>query len=236
MNETLEFLEFSIPCKDVGKSLAWYQELGFTELQTSDVRAHHYAVVTDGDFCIGLHGNNHAAAGLSFVRRNLAHHVRRETLAGAQFESTRLGEDEFNEAVQSDPDGTLMIMLEARTFSPGITNAGCAPVIGRLDHIVLPCMRLDATLEFWQEYGFISVESGTEATAELHFPGVAIQLREGTRYAELQFCPTRFNSIMHAVARTSIAARPTTNGFYLTAPEGTRLVIENAEGDAEQTL
>jgi hypothetical protein len=170
------------------------------------------------------------------VRRNLAHHVRRNELDGALFEFMRLGDDEFNEAVQVDPDSTLMIMLEARTFSPGITNADCAPVIGRLDHIALPCKRLDATLAFWQEYGFISVESGTEGTAELHFPGVAIHLREGTRYAELQFRPTRFNSIMDAVERTSIGTRPTTNGFYLTAPEGTRLVIENAEGDAEQTL
>ena len=97
-------------------------------------------------------------------------------------------------------------------------------------------MRLDATLEFWQECGFISVESGTEGTAELHFPGVAIQLCEGTRWAELQFSPANFTSSLHAIERMNMDARPTTNGFYLTAPEGTRLVIKDTKGDDEQTL
>jgi len=225
MSELLQFLEFSIPCPDVGESLAWYQQLGFTELETSDIRTHHYAVVSDGDFCIGLHDSNHASVGLSFVRPDVARHVRHEQLAGNSFEYARLGGEEFNEAAQKDPDGILMLMLEARTFSPGIKDKQQTPLTGCLEHIALPCMHLDDALEFWQRYNFIVVESGEAGLAELHSPDLTIQLREGTRHPELHFRPTDYAASLQAMEHTNTAVQLVNNGYRLTSPEGTWLVI-----------
>jgi hypothetical protein len=228
MSEALKFLEFSIPCRDVGESLAWYLQLGFTELETGDIRTHHYAVVSDGDFCIGLHDGNHASVGLSFVRPDVASHVRHEQLAGNTFSYARLGVEEFNEAAQIDPDGTLMVMLEARTFSSGIKSTQLIPLTGQLEQIALPCMRLDDALNFWQRYNFIVVESGVAGTAELHSPDVTLQLREGTRHPELHFRPIDYAASLQAMEQTNTALQPANNGYCLTSPEGTRLVITNA--------
>ena len=49
------FLEFSVRAEDILESLAFYKALGFTELAIGDVWKHKYAVVSDGDICIGLH-------------------------------------------------------------------------------------------------------------------------------------------------------------------------------------
>jgi len=225
MSETLQFLEFSIPCPDVGESLAWYLQLGFAELETGDIRTHHYAVVSDGDFCIGLHDSNYASLGLSFVRPDVASHVRNEQRAGHSFEFARLGVEDFNEAAQIDPDGTLMVMLEARTFSPGIKNKQRSPLTGCLDHVALPCMQLDDALEFWQRYNFIVVESGKAGMAELHSPDVTLQLREGTRHPELHFRPTDYAASLQAMEHTNTAVQLVNNGYRLTSPEGTWLVI-----------
>jgi hypothetical protein len=233
MSESLQFLEFSIPCPDVGESLAWYRQLGFAELKTGDIRTHHYAVVSDGDFCIGLHDSNYASLGLSFVRPDVASHVRSEQLAGHSFEFTRLGVEDFNEAAQIDPDGTLMVMLEARTFSPGIKDTQQIPLTGHLEHLILPCMRLDDAVAFWQRYNFIVVESGIAGMAELHSPHVTLQLREGTRHPELHFRPIDYAASLQAMEQTNIALQPANNGYCLTSPEGTRLIISNASTMAE---
>ena len=225
MSKTLQFLEFSIPCQDVGESLAWYRHLGFTELETGDIRTHHYAVVTDGDFCIGLHDSSFTSMGLSFVRPNIASHIRNEKLAGNDFEYVRLGVEEFNEAAQLDPDGTLLLMLEARTFSSGVKDTQQNPLLGCLEHIALPCMRLGDSLEFWQRYNFIAVETDVTGTANLHSPDVTLQLREGTRHPELHFRPTDYAASIQAVEDTNTTAKLIQNGYYLTAPEGTRLIV-----------
>ena len=133
MDDSLKFLEFSLPAADVRGALEWYRALGFTELTTADIRTWHYAVVTDGELCLGLHGEQVDQCGLCFVRPNLADYVRSREAGGVEFAVTRIGIDDFHEALLRDPVGNCAVLIEARTFSSAPDIA--VPLIGKLKHI-----------------------------------------------------------------------------------------------------
>jgi hypothetical protein len=222
-----QFLELSLPASEVRESLAWYSALGFGEHETRDVHSYHYAVVSISGICIGLHAERVTAPGLSFVRPELARYVRNEELHGRVFDYAAIGEDQFHEARLADPDGTLAIMLEARTFSPATPDEASALLTGPVERIRLPCMRLHDSIKFWQDNGFIVVESDSEGTAELHTPGLSVELREGTRHVELLFAPAEPQQCLHELTANKIAFRPTAEGHELIAPEGTRLIVQD---------
>ncbi len=234
MTDELQFLELSLPAPDVRDSLEWYRSLGFIELSTTDVRDYPYAVVTDGHFCIGLHGSVLAAPGLTFVRPDLEKHVRSLQLEDDHFEHISLGTDEFHEAIQADPNGSLAIMLEARTFSPS-HNSDTTPLTGMLDSLTLPCLHIAKSLEFWQRYGFMAVESEDSDHAELHRPGLAIELQAGTHNIMLCFQPHDYDAAVAALNRTHELKMFKHNGLKaveLTAPEGTRLLVLTSQADS----
>lgn len=227
MADFIQFIELSIPASDVLESLAWYQTLGFTELPTTDTLARHYGVITNGQFCIGLHGDGLDGPGLTFVRRDLARHVYAMEAAGHEFEKTSLGVDSLHEAWQRDCDGTLAILLEARTFSPGHMRAGQL-AIGDLLHIALPCQDVSDALTFWQSYGFIGVENAASDTVELHTPGITLALTAGNRQLTMRFQPTDFPACIELLKnRCKLRAVNTAfgRGAEFTAPEGTRIQL-----------
>jgi catechol 2,3-dioxygenase-like lactoylglutathione lyase family enzyme len=227
VTEQLHFLELSIPAPDVQESLAWYQGLGFSELPTTDALAQHYGVVSNGQFYIGLHGDGLDQPGLTFVRRNLARHVHEMVAAGQEFEQTRLGIDALHEARQRDRDGTLAILLEARTFSPGYRRTGPL-AIGDLLHIALPCMDVSDALGFWQNYSFIGVENTSSGTAEMHMPGLTLALTAGNRQLTLRFQPAdlpRCVDLLKNRYKLRTVETPFGGGAEFTAPEGTRIQL-----------
>ena len=226
--DTMQFLELSLPSNDVRKSLEWYRSLGLFELVTNDIRQYHYAVISDGHFCIGLHGNDLPGPGLSFVRQNLAPHILERMDTGDEFIQAVLGEDSFHEAAQADPDGSLAILMEARTFSPSHAEEQ-QPLIGALERIILPCMRIEESLEFWQRHGFIAVESEAHDHAELHAPGLLVGLHAGTRTITLRFQPHDYDAAiatLNQIYELKMFSDNNVKGVELTAPEGTRIQLQ----------
>ena len=226
MEEAPRFLEICLPCPDVAESLAWYLGLGFTELPTTDARDYPYAVVTDGTTPLGLHGAGIDAPGLIFVRPELAGYARRLEHRGKPFLRLTLGQDQFHETVQADPEGSLAVMVEARTFSSGHTG-GKSPATGNIDCIQLPCLQLDPVLEFWHDFGFIGVANDATRSAELHIPGLRVELHEGTRVPCLLFGTRDLAASVTAIERHA-TTRTAAEGVELVAPEGTRLRIVEA--------
>ncbi len=223
MSEDLQFLELSLPVNDIRRSLEWYRGLGFVELTTNDVRHHHYAVVSNGDFAIGFHTDQLPAPALSFVQPNMARHILDRMEQGEEFLHAKLGVDDFHEAVQTDPDGNLAVTLEARTFSPGHAESN---EIGHLQHMAIPCMHVADSLDFWQRYSFIAVESDDADHAELHTPGLVIELHAGTRDLTLRFAPADCDNLiarLHSQYKLRMFRHGETKGVELTAPEGTRI-------------
>jgi hypothetical protein len=167
------------------------------------------------------------------VRRNLARYVHDMMAAGQEFEYTNLGIDALHEARQRDRDGTLAILLEARTFSPGHTRAESLAIADLL-HIALPCMDVGETLEFWQGYGFIGVENAASDTVELHTPGLTLALTAGNRQLTLRFQPTDFPGCIELLKNRYTLKTINTafgRGAEFTAPEGTRIQLIESSGD-----
>ncbi len=65
------FLELSLAAHSIVESFEFYRALGFTDVATGDILAHPYAVVHDGQLCIGLHERNADEPRLTFIRPDL---------------------------------------------------------------------------------------------------------------------------------------------------------------------
>lgn len=221
------FLEFSIPTPDILRSLAFYRALGFTEIPTGDIRRHHYAVVTDGQIAIGLHGGGIGEAALAFVRPDLARHVRALADAGHEFEFQRLGTEEFNEAAVRSPDGHLILMMEARTFSPGEEDEVAAPLIGRCTEVLMTSADLRVTLEFFENAGFLATDEGEPDRAWLTTPGLTLALEAASRARGpvLRFAAPDAAEMLRQLEAMEMRAARAGGGWSLAAPEGTVLLI-----------
>lgn len=222
-----KFLEVSVPTADILGSLSFYRSLGFAELTTGDIRPWHYAVVTDGSIAIGLHSAGIGEPALAFVRPNLARQVSVLAGAGHDFEFRRLGAEEFNEAALRSPDGHLILMMEARTYSPGDVGGGSAPVIGRCTEISLACADVGTTRAFFENAGFLPAVDDDAEIVRLHTPGITLGLREHPQLpvATLRFSVDDPPRVVRALEERDMRVIRASGDHVLKAPEGTRLVI-----------
>jgi len=220
------FLELSVPTADVLRSLNFYRALGFGELPAGDIRPWHYAVVTDGGIALGLHGGGIEETALCFVRPNLAGQVRTLEAAGYDFEFSRLGAEEFHEAALRSPDGHLLLMIEARTFSPGGAGPGTDALLGRCGEVLLDCADLPASRAFFAAAGFLEAGSD-EATVRLGAPGITLALRESRRPGglALRFHARDPAAVAQRLDALDLPVSRGPEGRVLRAPEGTRLAI-----------
>lgn len=189
-----QFLELSVPTPDPGASLDFYRRLGFSEIRVNDVRARDYAAVTDGQIVIGLHGTGSTGGGnqggaleepaLTFVRPGLASHARALVDRGIELEFFRLDDDQFHEVRFRSPDGHLLQLLEAPTFSVADEDQP-APVIGRCIRLELGCPAPEATRLFFEQGGFLGsgIDEGGNDAGEvlLAVPGLLLALLPSTR-------------------------------------------------------
>lgn len=230
------FLELSVPTADILRSLGFYRALGFTELSTGDIRPWHYAVVTDGSIILGLHGGGIEEPALTFVRPNLARQVRALEQYGQEFEFQRLGAEEFNEAALRTPDGQLILMIEARTFSPADEDSVATPAVGRCAEVSLACVDVDVSRVFFENAGFLAAQDDGRAAPDtaagrgvvrLNAPGITLGLRESARIAALtlRFPARDRKAMIRALEEKDLRPAREPEGQVLKAPEGTRLVI-----------
>jgi len=221
------FLELSLPAANVLESLGFYRSLGFAECATGDIRRWHYAVVTDGQVCIGLHGAGVEEPTLSFVRPGLAPHVAELAQRGHDIEWQQLGPDDFHEAALRAPDGHLIRMMEARTFSPGEPPA-TGPLGAMGTEVAIHCRDFSTAAGYYESAGFLPLEPGAALSRRLQAPGLVIALSEGAGPAG---CALRFrcrdpDRTAQDLKSRDFLVRSGPGGFELRAPEGTRLLLE----------
>jgi hypothetical protein len=226
------FLEFSVPTPDIIDSLGFYKLLGFRELKTSDVWSHRYAVVSDGELCIGLHGEPVEQPALTFVQSDIAVEARSMTDAGFEFEYLRTDEDQFNEVGFLTPDGQLVSMIEARTFSGNAEEADSS-VCGRFIELTLPVRDTLRAGRFWAPLAPELLRVREEPTMHMRFnaAGLPLGLSESIALSgpSLCFrCDDR-EAIWIALARHGFAHKefPGFEGAFMQidAPEGTTLFL-----------
>jgi len=146
------FLEFSLPTADIQASLHFYGKLGFSEAHVGETWPHPYGVVTDGRICLGLHQQGVAEPTLTFVKPGLLRHLEELEARAIEFEYRRLGNDVFNEVAWKDPDGQLLRLIEARTFSPSKRSSTETSQCGYFVEIALPSADLPAGKSYWRHW------------------------------------------------------------------------------------
>ena len=150
------FLEISVCTHDIQESLEFYQRLGFAQAEAGDVWSHRYTVITDGRLILGLHEYEFASPSLTYVRPELAAHLDALRVHDVKFEFEKTGDDQFNEAGFLDPDGQMVTLLEARTFSPLSPNAEGESQCGHFSEYTIPSRNVEAAIAFWEPLGFVT--------------------------------------------------------------------------------
>ena len=224
------FLEISVHTPDILESFGFYKALGFTELETSDVWPHKYAVVSDGVLSIGLHDYPLDSPMITFVQQNLAKRARQMTDHGFDFKFLRLDEDVFNELGLTDRDGHMLRMVEARTFSGGDefdNDSTC----GTWFEMSLPVRDAVRSAHFWASVAPVLLRMREEPTTHMRFDadGIAVGLSESIALdgPSLCFkCPDR-DALKALVKKHGLTHKkfPGFEGAFLAvqAPEGTTL-------------
>ncbi len=226
------FLEFSVRAPDILESLAFYKSLGFAELLIGDVWKHRYAVVSDGELCIGLHDLEFDGPALTFVHPEIAKHARAMADHGFDFRYLKADRDEFNQLGFTDHDSHMIVMLEARTFSPPVDELPRS-LCGEWFETTLPVKDAMHTGRFWAPLAPVLLRLREEPTVHMRFDaeGMPLGLSESIALAQPSLCfkCADRDALLAAVERLGIRSAPFP-GFEgafveLRAPEGTRLYV-----------
>ena len=226
------FLEISVRTDNVPESLHYYKTLGFTELETSDVRSHRYAVISDGVLCIGLHDRDFDSPAITFVQPDLARHARSMADHGFDFSFMQLDEDSFNEIGVKDRDGHLIAMLEARTFHGDDENDNDS-ICGNWFELTLPVRDAMRSAHFWGPVAGAILSMREEPTVHMRFDagGIALGLSESIALEQPSLC---FKCPDKAALQELVKGQDLKSGKFpgfegafmvLTAPEGTQLYV-----------
>ena len=224
MSSLGQFLELSVPATNLAASLDFYLQLGFSEMRVNDIRPDSYAAVTDGQIVIGLHGTGLGEPALTFVKPELARHARALVDAGTELDFQRLDNDQFNEIGLRTPDGLLVQLLEAPTFT--VADDGfVAPLIGRCIEVTLGSTALADTRNFFELAGFLGTDGEDEDSVLLSAPGLSLALRPEMQRGgvTLRFEPA--GDWRQLLDVRGITARRAGPNDLLVAPEGTRLLL-----------
>ena len=225
------FLEFSLACPDVLDSLRFYQRLGFAELPVNDVRQRKYAVVSDGTFCIGLHGGGLDAPALSFVRQDVAGFARQLESMGGEPAFVRTGTEEFHELGLMDPAGNGVVVQEARTFSAWL-DLDFETQVGRVGSVCIPCRQVDESVGFWQSGGLVLDEDVPDPPPILRSGALALIVDPYLQpaAASLDLVVEDVDDALQNLAAAEIDTENTPAGPAVRAPEGTLLRLKTTDG------
>ena len=229
------FLELSLPAPRILESWQFYQRLGFSSAPVGETWPHRYSVVTDGRIVVGLHDEGGVTAPLlTYVLPDLVRRVPALEADGIDFDSRQLGEDTFNEALFTTPDGQQVRLLEARTFSP--PEHPPQSRLGWFEELALPVGDLGEARTYWERLGFVTaaesndpwphlsltsdtLDIGLYLTRELRRPTLVFSVEDGVALRE------RLTEIgVQPEMRLPRALDPDAH-LLVVAPEGTQLLV-----------
>lgn len=235
------FLEVSVHAPNALESLEFYQKLGFSSAEVGETWSHPYGVVTDGRLAIGLHQYDFPSPSLTFVKPDLYRHLEPLEALGIEFVFRKLGDNVFNEAGFRDPNGLMVTLLEARTFSPPARDPAEVSACGYFSEFGVPSASADAAKRFWEQLGFVAVEEFQDPFRRIaltsDFLDLGLYETRDLRRPVLTFVdadmPARIARIMRLGLEPSPRLPPcfdAQSSAMFVAPEGTPLLL--LTGDA----
>lgn len=170
------FLEISLHTPEILESLAFYERLGFSQAPANETWKHPYAVVTDGRLTLGLHQYQFPSPSLTYVQPDLARHIGELDRLGLDWVFRKLETDTFNEAGFRDPEGQVLTLLEARTYSPTARRSHETSQLGWFEEFALPVRDLERARAFWESIGFVSTGGGEEPFERVSLSGCGLDI------------------------------------------------------------
>jgi hypothetical protein len=206
------------------ESLRFYEALGFWQAPVGETWQHPYAVVTDGRAHLGLHGYSFDSPALTWVLPDLRRHVPRlEAL------------ESFNELGFLSPDGQMIALLEARTYSPAGRPPQQPSLLDWFEEILLPCSDKARSSAFWERLGFVAVEESDDSLPRVGLTSDSIDIALTTHPAVteplLVFKAGDLTGRRERIAAAGIQAARLPRGLdplrlaLLRSPEGTGLLV-----------
>lgn len=222
-----EFLEFSLTTADMLASMDFYRKLGFREASAGASWRHPYAVFGDGRIHIGLHQREPLAPALSFVLPELRKRLEAFEALGIEFAYSSIELHRFNHAGFEDPDGTLVTLLEARTFSPLHGSEAQVSLCGYFLEYRIPVYDPEASARFWETLGLIVTPAEDGGYPQASWGGINLGLQRAGRNARptLAFVNPDLEETEALLEMRGLPLQKDKEGLRLTAPEGINLLL-----------
>ena len=222
-----DFLEISLATRDILGSLDFYRKLGFVEAPVRETWQHPYTVVTDGRLYIGLHARDAVSPALSFALPELRSHLPKLEALGLEFAFCNIELHRFNEVGFLDPDGGMVALLEARTYSPVHASQVQPSLCGYFLEYRLPARDPTATLSFWESLGLITTPAEDGQPAQVTWGGINIALEKPALRARpaLVFANADLKEAEALLEMRGLPIQNDTRGLHILSPEGLTLLL-----------
>jgi catechol 2,3-dioxygenase-like lactoylglutathione lyase family enzyme len=148
-----QLLEFAVHAPRSVATLELYEELGFQGLPVAEVPAAPFAAMWDGRITIGLHDAGVDGLVPTFARSDLKARVRALRHLGVELEIEELADDQFHRVAFRDPNGRLITLVEARTFSPAPRAAARICALGAFLEWSVATRSVQESEAFWTALG-----------------------------------------------------------------------------------
>jgi hypothetical protein len=168
---------------------------------------------------------------LSFALPELRGHLPALEALGIEFAYCNIELHRFNEVGFLDPDGGMVALLEARTYSPLHHSQVQSSLCGYFLEYRLPARDPAATLAFWESLGLIATPAGDGQPAQVSWGGINITLEAMAPRAKpaLVFANTDLKEAEALLEMRGLPIQDDTRGLRVTTPEGFTLLLQPEE-------
>jgi hypothetical protein len=111
----------------------------------------------DGRATLGLHDTEIDGIMPTFARSELKAHARALQEMGVELELAELAADQFHRIAFRDPCGSLVTLVEARTFSPAPRASAHVCALGSFLEWSVATSSIEDSAAFWAQFGFTRV-------------------------------------------------------------------------------
>lgn len=179
-----ELLEFSIATDPLDSAVAFYRTLGFREAPVGNIVGDAYIPMSLETVTIGLRLEGSRDPVPTFVRPSLKEHLRGFKHLDIALEFSELADDQFHRAGFRDPNGLLLVLLEARTTSPLPLDVSIVSPLGEFLEYSAPTHSLDDSGRFWDKLGVHEVAGGDspQPWRRIQGHGLTLGLYAGRRF------------------------------------------------------
>ena len=233
-----ELLEFSVAAEALGPAVEFYRKLGFREAATGSIVQEPYVPLSLAAITIGLRGAaGHEDPVPSFVRPNLKDHLRAFKHLDLVLEFAETADDQFHRAGFKDPNGLLVVLLEARTCAPTTPDSRIVSPLGEFLEYSLPTHSIAESTRFWDKLGLRRIAGGEtpQPWCRVQGRGLTLGFYAGYRfrpglsfvcdnaaarlaYLEVNGCRVARNPSFALPAREIVTLSAPTHPIYLAVP------------------